>query len=329
VVTIEPLDPPRSVPALGRECRFAARGESLVTVDYFLEHEGVLYPQPLRAEPDRSVCLYPEAPGRYALHAAWQSVGGERGWTHTEFLVKGAHGWTPQRVRAERETLWVPTARDAEILGAHEGPVFRELQKIIRPGATAYDVGANVGLFSARFARWIGSGGWLYAIEPNPLCVYFLRANLEHARLRNFTIFPVALSNRRCECSFSINYGSSLIGVGGDSAAAGKPGHQIRVEGESLDTLIRTFGLRKPDFIKLDVEGAEASAVAGMMETLEKSRPNLMIELHGREAAAETLRCLAGLGYEYLLSSTATRYRTAQALLDSLPEACVQVIGYA
>jgi FkbM family methyltransferase len=328
MATIEQLDPPRSVPALGRECRFATRGESLVAVDYFLEHEGVFYPHPLRSEPDGSIRLYPEAPGRYALHAVWRSQRGESGWTHTEFHVKGAHGSAPQRVTAEGETLWVPTARDAEILAAHEGPVFRELQKIIRPGSTVYDAGANVGLFSARLARWIGADGWLYAVEPNPLCVYFLRANLEHARLRNFTILPVALSNRSCQCNFTINYGSSLIGVGGDSNVAGKPGHQIRVEGESLDTLIATFNLRKPDFIKLDVEGAEASAVAGMMETLEKSRPSFMIELHGREAGSETLRCLAGLGYEYLLSSTATRYRTAEALLDSLPDACVQVIGY-
>jgi FkbM family methyltransferase len=329
MATIEQLDPPGLVPALGRECRFAARGESLVAVDYFLEHEGVLYPHPLRVESDGSVRLYPEAPGRYALHAAWRSLQGESGWTQTEFHVKGARGSAPQRITAERESLWVPTSRDAEILSAHEQPAFRELQQIIRPGETVYDIGANVGLFSARFARWIGAEGWLYAVEPNPLCVYFLRANLEHARLKNFTILPVALSNRRCECSFSINYGSSLIGVGGDSNVAGKPGHQIRVEGESLDRLIATFGLRKPDFIKLDVEGAEASAVAGMMETLERSRPNFMIELHGREAGSATLRRLAGLGYEYLLSSTGTRYRTADALLDSLPEACVQVIGYA
>src|ERR1700674_2388585 len=240
MATIEQLDPPGSVPALGRECRFAARGESLVVVDYFLEHEGVLYPHPLRAEPDGSVRLYPEAPGRYALHAAWRSSRGESGWTRTDFHVKGAHGSAPQRVTAEGETLWVPTERDAEILSAHEGRVLRELRKIIRPGATVYDVGANVGLFSACFARWIGAEGWLYAVEPNPLCVYFLRANLEHTRVRNFTILPVALSNRRCECSFSINYGSSLIGVGGDSTVAGKPGHQIRVEGERLDTLIAT-----------------------------------------------------------------------------------------
>jgi FkbM family methyltransferase len=331
MVTIERLDspgPPGSPPVLGQECRFAARGESLAGVNYFLEHEGVLYPRPLRAEPDRGVRLYPEAPGRYALLAAWQSVRGESGWARTEFHVSGAHGSAPQRVTAGGETLWVPTAWDAQVISAHEDHVFRHLRQIIRPGATVYDVGANVGLFSLRLGRWIGAGGWLYAIEPNPLCVSYLRANLQQARLRHFTILPVALSSRSCECGFSINYGSSLIGVGGDSAVAGKPGHHIRVEGQSLDTLIATFNLRKPDFIKLDVEGAEASAVAGMMDTLEKNRPGLMIELHGRQAASETLRCLGELGYEYLLSSTAVRYSTAEALLDSLPEACVQVVGY-
>jgi FkbM family methyltransferase len=328
MATIEQLDPPGWLPALGKECRFAARGESLVAVDYFLEHDGVFYPHPLRGEPDGSIRLYPEAPGRYALHASWRSLRGESGWTHIEFLVKGAQGSAPQRVTAEGETLWVPTARDAEILRAHEGAVLRELKKIVRPGATVYDAGANVGLFSVRLARWAGAAGWLYAIEPNPLCVYFLRANLEHARVKNFTILPVALSSRSCTCSFTINYGSSLIGVGADSNVAGKPGHQIGVEGASLDTLIATFNLRTPDFIKLDVEGAEASAVAGMMETLERRRPSLMIELHGRQAASATLGCLGRLRYQYLVSSTAIRYPTAEALLDSLPEACVQVIGY-
>jgi FkbM family methyltransferase len=326
-VTIEQLDP-RSPPALGQECRFAARGDLLAAVDYFLEHEGVFYTQPLRAEPDGAIRLYPEAPGRYALHAAWRSGGGTSGWTRTEFQVKGAQGSTPQRVTAGSETLWVPTARDAQLITTHEQHVFRDLQKIICSGATVYDIGANVGLFSVLFARWIGAGGWLYAIEPNPICVHFLRANLEHARSRNFTILPVAASDRRSDVRFTINYGSSLLGVGADSSVTGKPGHQITVEGESLDALIATFNLRNPDFIKLDVEGAEASVVAGMMATLEKHRPSFMIEMHGRDAASQTLLSLAGLGYQYRLSSTAAMYRSAEDLLDSLPDACVQVIGY-
>ena len=328
MVTIQQVAPGRSAPALGQECRFALQGEPVTRVDYFLEHEGVFYPEPLKAEADGAVRLYPEAPGRYSLLAAWRSARGEGGWSRIEFDVAGATGSAPQEITAEGETLWVPTAWDARVFSAHERSVFRHLEQIIRPGATVYDIGANVGLFSARFARWIGPGGWLYAVEPNPICVYFLRANLNRARAHNFTILPVAMSHRHSDCAFTLNYGSSLLGVGGDSVVTGKPGHQIRVEGVSLDTLITTFNLRQPDFIKLDVEGAEASAVAGMMETLEKHRPGFMIELHGRAAASATLQHLAGLGYRYVLSSTGAKYGTTDALLAALPEACVQIIGY-
>jgi hypothetical protein len=72
MVTIEQVDRARSGPALGQECQFAVQGEPLAAVEYFLEHERVFYPDPLRAEPDHTVRLYPEAPGRYALHAGWR-----------------------------------------------------------------------------------------------------------------------------------------------------------------------------------------------------------------------------------------------------------------
>jgi FkbM family methyltransferase len=328
MVTIEPLTAAGAHLVLGRESRFAARGEALAGVDYFLEHEGVLYPHPLPALADGSVSVYPEAPGRYCLHASWRAADGEAGWSRIAFHVQGAQGLAPQRIKAGGQRLWVPTAWDAQLLVAHEELVFRELQQIIRAGTTVYDVGANVGLFSARFARWIGADGWLYALEPNPVCVYFLRANLEQVGSGNFTILPVAASDYRSDIPFSLNYGSSLIGVGAGSAVARKPGHQIAVEGEKVDALIARLHLRAPDFVKLDVEGAEAAVVAGMMGTLEKHRPGLMVELHGRQAASETLRILAPLNYQYLACATATRYSSADALLDALPEACVQIIAY-
>jgi len=124
-----------------------------------------------------------------------------------------------------------------------------------------------------------------------------------------------------------LNYGSSLIGVGAASVFRDKPGHVIRVEMDTLDHLIAAFMLRKPDLVKLDVEGAEAAAVAGMMDTLTDIRPTLMIELHGRAAAAATLTQLARLQYQWSVPATGTRWSTAEALLDSLPEACVQIIG--
>lgn len=329
MVTIGPLDPDAARPALGRESRFAARGEVFARVEYFLEHQGVMYPRPLRTEADGSVRVYPEAPGRYALHAAWQTTGNESGWARTDFDIGGAAGDAPQRIRVAGEQLWVPTAWDAQVLGSHERPVFNALRDTIRPGAVVYDIGANVGVFSVHLARWVGKSGWLYAIEPSPTCVYFLRANLAATGLANFTILPMAVSNSSGELVFSLNYGSSLIGAAHDSAAVDKPGHRIGVDREALDRMIARFHLRRPDFIKLDVEGAEAEAVDGMMETLRSARPGLMIELHGSAAARATLRTLAELDYRFSIPAAGTRHATAHELADAIGDECVQVIGNA
>ena len=53
VVTIDQVERGGSGPELGQECRFAVHGESLESVEFFLEHEGVFYPSPLHVEPDR------------------------------------------------------------------------------------------------------------------------------------------------------------------------------------------------------------------------------------------------------------------------------------
>ena len=47
------------------------------------------------------------------------------------------------------------------------GPVDA-LRQFIKPGTTVIDVGANIGFFSRRFARWVGPGGRVIAIEPEP-----------------------------------------------------------------------------------------------------------------------------------------------------------------
>jgi FkbM family methyltransferase len=201
------------------------------------------------------------------------------------------------------------------------------LKRFLRPGMTVYDVGANIGTYSLQFTNWIGPTGRLYAIEPNPMCVSYLRANLERTSARNYSVIPLALSDRPCKVRFTINYASSMIGIGSDSPQTGKPGHTIQVQGESLDCLVKRLNLRNPDFIKVDVEGAEGSVIAGMLETLVRARPVLMLELHGREPAKNALQHLGLLEYRFWSPSARTIHQTADSLLATMPEACVQVIG--
>lgn len=65
-------------------------------------------------------------------------------------------------------------------------------------------------------------------------------------------------------------------------------------------------------------------AINGMLETIERHRPALIFELHGRQAARETLK---GLGaYDGQIPGENKQY-SAQQLADIFAEACLQVIG--
>jgi len=241
MIAIRQTYPADARPALGRECHFELTRGPPSGVEFFLEHEGILYPRPLPIEGAATVRMYPEASGRYVLHAFWPAADGRR--CHAELPIDVAGpppGREPRLVTIDdRTSLWVPTEWDRQAIEAHERPILKALQQLVRPGHVVFDVGANVGLFSVILARAIGETGLLYAIEPNPVCVCFLRANLERARARRYTLVPLALSDRRQECAFTSNYATTLVGAGADSpSTVHKPGHQIRVDADTLDAVI-------------------------------------------------------------------------------------------
>ena len=64
---------------------------------------------------------------------------------------------------------------------------------------------------------------------------------------------------------------------------------EVPVECITLDDLV-TKGLPEPDFIKIDVEGAEEFVLKGAIGLLQRKRPFLMIEVHSPEIGE---RCLS------------------------------------
>ena len=65
----------------------------------------------------------------------------------------------------------------------------------------------------------------------------------------------------------------SLVGIGRET------GKEITVDMESLDNLIEG-GLPAPDFVKIDIEGAESAALAGFRRKIAQTYPSFAIELH-------------------------------------------------
>jgi FkbM family methyltransferase len=320
---------------LGSTCEFElVRLDPRVETRAFLRHQGIFYLKPLSDwTADDVIYLFPEAPGEYILAVEWRSADGSRGWVEQPFeVVAGTRRVdnSPQKIRIDRKTrLWVPSKWEARRLSGYEKPAFKILSQIVQPGWVVYDVGANIGLYSIRFSRLVGKHGHVYCLEANPVCVYFLRANLELNGAINYDILPVALLDSRKLSNFTINYGHFGLGITRESSFyAWKVGHEIAVQSYSLDELAETYNLRNPDLIKIDIEGAEEFAVMGMEKIISHHRPIILLEVHGKSVAEKTFRRLDRAGYRYQDTSSRKEFHAVNDLLSWFPDALLQIICF-
>jgi FkbM family methyltransferase len=160
------------------------------------------------------------------------------------------------------------------------GRVEPEIQSILErelgPGDVFVDAGASIGFFSLLAARIVGPSGRAIAFEPQPVAAASVRTNVELNGFENVTVVEAALSNAR---------GTAMLrGVGTATAhltTAGEAIGGLRVDRISLDDFLAERPAIVPDLVKIDVEGHEASVLAGMQTTLAEDRPTLVVELHG------------------------------------------------
>ena len=174
------------------------------------------------------------------------------------------------------------------------GPVD-SLREVVTSGSTAIDVGANIGFFTLRFARWVGPAGHVIAIEPEPRNFNSLRGRVARAGLSNIvTCVQAAAADRRGELRLALNPGHP-----GDHHLAddGQP-----VAGVTLDELAANDPGRIT-IVKIDVQGAESMVLAGARELIETHRPAVLVEVHGPSLARlgssrrELIDTLVALGY--------------------------------
>jgi len=332
MVTVHLRSHPTGVVPLGEACEFAVTAsEPDIETRWFVQHSPIFYLEPLGDwSRERTQRCFLEATGAYTVRAQWRGPQAE-GWASVDFRI-GAVAPTEAGVRliqiARDTRIWVPTSGESNTVSGHEAATFALLHRLVKPGSVAYDVGAHLGLYATALGRLVGAAGWLYCIEANPVCVSFLRANLELNQVSNCTILPVALADRPGSCQFTINYFNLFLGIGAMSPFAGKVGHKIDVSTMSLDDLIEQFALRPPDFIKMDIEGGEVVAVPGMRRTLARFKPTLLIELHGRASARPALAAFEGLDYRFQEVAGERTFDGPEQLLEWFPEACLQVVGY-
>lgn len=168
------------------------------------------------------------------------------------------------------------------LLGGFELRTLRLYRRIIQPGATVLDIGANIGAHTLPFADMVGSTGRVVAFEPTEFAYAKLQRNLKlNPRLRErVTPLQMALVDSSTAQVPEQIYSSWPL----DSEEGLHAVHRGRLRGTqgasaaTLDDVVHSLKLERVDFIKLDVDGHEPEVLCGAAMTLTRFRPTVLLE---------------------------------------------------
>ncbi len=175
-----------------------------------------------------------------------------------------------------------------------------EIMLALAPASVVYDVGANVGYYTA-LAALAGSKA-VYAFEPYSPNFEHLRRNVYLNGIGQARLFPVAL--RETGGMLELHSGGSF-GPGSVSATTAVSEDVVaQVPVEALDELAEKESLADPDILKIDIEGCEPFALRGMRRLLTWAKPICLFEVNERllnaagSSPGELVDLMKEIGYE-------------------------------
>lgn len=196
-------------------------------------------------------------------------------------------------------------AREVFFTGQYEPQETCLVRALLRPGDTFVDVGAHWGYFTFLAAEAVTSSGRVVAIEADPRIHRTLMANLELNRLPQVSALHVAAAAEEGTVKLEgydesgDNWGISRVRDASQASA-----RAFSVPARPVDAVLEGLGVGRVSLVKMDIEGAEVFALAGMRQGLQAHRyERLLLELHpsqlrehGTDAAA-LARLMEQAGY--------------------------------
>ena len=145
-----------------------------------------------------------------------------------------------------------------------------------------------MGFYSLLASKLVGTGK-VFAFEPVARNLAYLRKHLALNRVTNVDVLAIAVSDKNGSSCFAIEE----TGFMGHLSAEGG----IRVSTATLDSLVEAGKVLPPDYVKMDIEGAELVALRGGSQTFQRYRPVLFLATHGPAVETECRRLLEDWGY--------------------------------
>jgi FkbM family methyltransferase len=156
------------------------------------------------------------------------------------------------------------------------------IKRLVSPDDGAFiDVGANVGqtlldiLNSHPTVQYIG-------FEPNPSCVFYLRALIKLNEFNNCQVIPVGLSDETNCVPFYLSKDADASDTRATVLRDLRPSRSLYfqyVPCFRFDDLYENIHVKNINFIKIDVEGLELETLIGMTTSLQKFRPTILCEV--------------------------------------------------
>jgi FkbM family methyltransferase len=169
--------------------------------------------------------------------------------------------------------------RQIYFLGLYEPIEAYLFTNLLQPEMIIVDAGANVGQYTLLASRAIGPSGTVYGFEPVPSTFRRLQSHVRDNLLQNVELTCAALWDEstvlRLGLSPEMTNNCGAYSVGSRNGTSAVECRSLR-----LDDFVKERKIDRVDLIKMDIEGAELHALRGMLSTLKRHRPTLLMEVN-------------------------------------------------
>jgi FkbM family methyltransferase len=202
-----------------------------------------------------------------------------------------------------KEDFIVMTKHEEEIIG-----IFRP-----KEGDIVVDVGAHMGRYTIPSSKSVGASGKVIAVEAHPYNFKILQHNLRLNNLTNVSALNWAVYSKKAKLKLYLpdeDLGYTMHHSLMTNYLSTKYNNEIErkyieVEADTLDNLVKSRGITRVNWIKIDVEGAEYEVLKGATEILSANTSiSILVEVHGKDTYAPTIELLRSYNFNIEFEKT-------------------------
>jgi len=199
---------------------------------------------------------------------------------------------------------WPNGYRTLFLHGCMDDSELRAWDRLVRRGDAVIDCGANYGYWTLVSSRLVGHNGSVFAFEANPPTANRLEQNVHASSCSNVRVYRFAVA---------AELGNAFIHTANDNPIAGHAslhahdgwqwGEPTSIQQVTVDSIATSEQWPAVRLVKLDIEGAELSALRGMEHLIQRDQPFITVEWNTSAANGfgyhprEIIEYLVDLGY--------------------------------